>query len=150
MNPPVFVVDTHALVWFSKGHFRLFGPKALSVMLSNHTRIVIPSFAFIEVQYKFSPKMDGKKNSMRVPPTPLLRLVCNCKNVRILPRSPAVLSWEFKLARGKSSNGISDQDIPIAAATIVARECYEGQVSLITKDGTLKQWATSEGISVIW
>ena len=150
MNFPVFVIDTHALVWFSKGNVSLLGSGAARAMLQFRARIVVPSFAFTEIQLKFSPKMDSKKNSMRVPPTPLLRLVSNCSNVRILPRGPATLAWEAKLMRNRLTNGIPDQDIPIAAASMVARDYYEGPIALITKDGPLAKWAPSAGISIVW
>jgi hypothetical protein len=150
MNPLVVVLDTHALVWFAKSSVPLLGSEAFSAMFQYRSRIVIPSYAFTEIQLKFTPKMDSKKNNMRVPPTPLLRLVSNCSNVRILPRGPATLAWEFKLMRDKSRNGISDQDIPIAAASMVARDYYDGPIGLITKDRILEKWASSMGISIIW
>lgn len=150
MNSPVFVLDTHALVWFTKGILHQIGATALFSMSQYRARIVVPSYAFTEIQIKFTHKMDGKSNSMRLPPTPLLRLMSKCSNVRILPRGPATLAWEFKLSREKLSNGISDQDIPIAAATMVTRDYYDGQVGLITRDGSLSKWGSSVGIPIIW
>jgi len=148
MNPPLFVVDTHALVWFVKGCVLQLRSNSFVSMIHPRARIVIPSYAFTEVQREFTPKMG--RNNMRVPPTPLLRLVSKCSNVRILPSDPALLAWEFRLKRNNRANGIPDQDIAIAAAVMVAREHYEGPVALITKDGPLVKWALSAGVPVIW
>lgn len=150
MNAPLFVVDTHALVWFVKGRVLQLGLNSFVSMIHPRARIVIPSHAFTEVQQKFTHKMDSKKDSMRVPPTPLLRLANKCSNVRILPSGPTSLAWEFRLKRDKRTNGISDQDIAIAAAVMVTRQHYNGPVALITKDGPLAKWASSAGVPVIW
>jgi hypothetical protein len=150
MIPPIYVIDTHALVWFVKGRLAQFGLNAFVSMIHPRARLVIPSHAFTEVQQKFTPKLDSRKNNMRVPPTPLLRLVSKCSNVKILPRGPASLAWEFRLKRADRTHSLDDQDIAIAAAVLVARQYYEGPVALITYDGPLTEWASSAGVPVIW
>lgn len=150
MNPPLFVIDTHALVWFVKGRGPQLGLHALVSMVHPRARIVIPSHALAEVQQMFTPKMAGKKSSIRIPPTALLRLLSNCLNARVLPNGPASLAWEFRLRQARRTNGIPDQDIPIAAAVMVARQCADGDVALITRDGALVKWASSVGVPVIW
>jgi len=42
---PIYVLDTHALVWFTKGHAHKLGLNALLAMLSPRARVVIPSYA---------------------------------------------------------------------------------------------------------
>ena len=150
MNSPVYVLDTHALVWYVKGRMSQFGLNAFISMIHPRARIVIPAYALIEVQQKFTPKMDGKKNSMRIPPTPLLRLLCKCSNVRILPRGPETLAWEFRLKHTNRTNHIDDQDIAIAAAVLVVRQHCEEPVALVTNDGSLVKWASSAGVPIIW
>ncbi len=150
MKAPVFVLDTHALVWYAKGSVRKIGFAAFNSVHNNQAWIVIPLYVFTEIQRGFSHKMDTQKDQMRVPPTPLLRLICNCSNVRILPREAATVAWEFKLMRNRASNGISEQDVPIAAATLVVRDYYKGPVRLVTNDGPLSKWAASAGIPIIW
>jgi hypothetical protein len=150
MNAPLYVIDTHALVRYVKGSVSQLGMHSFVSMSHPRARIVIPSYVFTEVQQQFTSKMDGKKNRMRVPPTPLLWLASKCSNVRILPRGPASLAWEFRLKRDQRTNGIPDQDIPIAAAVMVARQHYGGAVALITRDGLLVKWASSAGVPIIW
>jgi PIN domain len=150
MNPPLFVVDTHALVWFVKGRGLQLGLNSFISMIHPRARIVIPSHVFTEVQQNFTHKMASRQNSMRVPPTPLLRLTTKCSNVRILPIGPATLAWEFRLRRHMRTNGISDQDIAIAAAVMASRQHYNGIVALITKDGSLANWALSARVPVVW
>jgi hypothetical protein len=150
MKPALLVVDTHALIWFVKGSVLPLGLNSFVSMIHPRARIVIPLHALTEVQQKFTPKMDSKKSSVRVPPTALLRLLNKCTNVRILPRGSVSLAWEFRLKRDKRTIGIPDQDIAIAAAVMVARQHYDGPVALITKDGPLTKWASSAGVPVIW
>jgi rRNA-processing protein FCF1 len=150
MNPPLFVIDTHALVWFVKGRVVQLGANSLVSMIHPRARIAIPSHVLTEIQQKFNPKMDGKKSSIRIPPTSLLRLAIKCSNVRILASDPVSLAWEFKLRRDTRANGIPDQDIAIAAAVMVALTHYDGPIVLVTKDGPLATWASSVRVPVIW
>jgi hypothetical protein len=148
MNPPIFVVDTHALVWFVKGRRSQLGVGSFLTMIHPCARIVLPSHSLREVEQKFTPKMSS--NCVRVPPTALLRLVYKCSNVRIIPEGPAFLACEFRLRREKRANSLPAQDIPIAASVIIARQYYDGPVALITKDRALTRWARSVKIPVVW
>lgn len=150
MKPPLYVIDTHVLAWFAKGWFLRLGSNAFVVMIHPRARIIIPSYALMEIERRFAPRKICDKNSIRVPPTALLRLINKCSNARILPNSPAVLASEFRLRREKRTNWIPDQDIPIAAAVMFARQHYDGPVALITKDGPLTKWAQSQTIPVLW
>ena len=145
MKAPAYVLDTHVLVWFAKGHAHKLGLNSLMALLGRRARIVVPSYALEEVQRQFSPSMRAGKD-MLVPPTPLLRLILKCLNARVLPRGPALLAEEFRLHKRHSS--IPVQDIPIAAAVLVAKKYYDGPVLLATCDRELKRWAGNMGIPV--
>lgn len=144
----VYVVDTHALVWFIKGDSQL-GLAALLAMLSERAQIVVPTFVLQEISQKFGPNMRGPKD-MHIPPTPVLRLLGKCANVRMLDRGAVVLAKEFQLKRDRRLNGVPASDTAIAAAALVVREYYDGEVCLITADGSLTKWASKLGIGIVW
>jgi rRNA-processing protein FCF1 len=150
MTSSVYVLDTHALIWFVKGTISQFGFDAFVSLIHPRARIVIPAHVFVEAEQKFTPKMASKKTAIRLPPTPLLRLVSKASNVRILPRGPTALAYEFRLRRNIRVTAIDHQDIPIAAAVLACREHYRGPVALITNDGELTKWAISMDVPVIW
>lgn len=143
------VLDTHVLVWYAKGSTHQLGPRTLKALKASSAKIVIPAYALIEIQRGFNHKMDTKRDGMRLPPTPLLRLLCNCPNVRILPRGKASLAWEFRLSH-ETGKAISQQDIPIAAAAMVCRDYYQGPIALVTQDGLLCKWSKTAGIQTIY
>ncbi len=149
MINPVYVLDTHAVIWFAKGRVDKFGKSAFVAMLSPRARLVIPSYAFEEIQRDFGPSMKLGKDPV-IPPSAILRLVRKCSNVKVLDRGIAVLAREFQLKTNERQNRIDHQDIPIAAAVLVVREYYQGPVVLVTCDPRLKTWAASVGITVIW
>jgi predicted nucleic acid-binding protein len=149
MIDPVYVIDTQALVRFTKGFSTQIGREALSAMLSPKSRIVVPTYVLQEVAWQFGPRMSAPKNIL-IPPTALLRLLRQCANVRLLDRGSVVLAREFQLRRENRFTGIPDQDVPIAAAAVVVREYYAGPVFLITCDRALKKWAPTAGINIVW
>jgi PIN domain nuclease of toxin-antitoxin system len=148
MTSPVYVLDTHCLVWFVKGHGRKLGLSTLLNLQNPHAKIVIPSFALEEIQGKFNPKMQSNKDAIKIPPTALLRLVIKCSNVRVLTRGPSVLAREFQLKNRQRQNDIPAQDVAIAAAVLVVRQSYSGPVLLLTRDFRLKAWAIRNGVTI--
>ena len=147
-KPAVYVVDTHALVWFLRGEVHKMGLSALFCMLHPRLRLIVPSYALEEVHRKFGPTMQA--GEILVPPSALLRLLLKCSNVRILNRGAAVLAREFQLKRQQRTNRIPDQDIPIAASVLAVQQHYEGKTVLLSGDSALKSWGVLNGITVIW
>ncbi len=153
VNPPVYVIDTHILAWFVQGLFRKLSHcrAAVWTLINPRTRIVIPSYALEEVRNKF-PYLNMRKNNnnIAIPPTALLRLLQLCSNAKILPRGEAILAKEFSLTMMLHHRriNIDAQDIPIAAAVLVAKDYYKGPIVLITSDTKLERWALSAGVSV--
>jgi len=149
MIQPVFVLDTHALIWFAKGQAHRLGLNALLAMLSPRAQIVVPSYALEETSLSFGPKLQLGKDP-GIPPAALLRLLQKCLNAKILDRGAALIAREIQLRSSRHQNGIDNQDIPIAAAVLVVRDYYRGPVLLVTCDQRLKRWAASAGITVVW
>ncbi len=149
-KPPIYVMDTHTLVWFAKGHAQRLGVNSLLVLIHPRARLVVPIYALEEIERRFTPRINSP-NYINIPPTALLRLLHHCANVRILPRGSACLAKEFQLRHLVQMHieNIPSQDIPIAAAVLVVRDYHHGRVVLLTSDGKLKAWATRIGVSVI-
>jgi hypothetical protein len=150
MNPAVYVLDTHIVAWFALGLLKKLNPAAVWTLFDRKARIVIPSYVLQEIRNKF-PYLNMRKNhDIPIPPTALLRLLQRCSNARILPRGEAILAKEFSLTLMLSQRqiDIAAQDIPIAAAVLVAKDYYGGPIILITSDAKLEKWALSVGVPV--
>jgi rRNA-processing protein FCF1 len=150
MKPAIHILDTNAVVFWGKGGSST--QKTIKALSDPQARLVIPSYVFEEIHIDFRKRLVNQNNgAIRIPPSPLLRLVKHCSNVRILPRGAAVLAWEFRLwnENNKRKIGISNQDIPIAAAVNAVRDCDAWTVVLVTSDGELRRWAMQNGVDVI-
>ena len=151
LKPAIYVVDTHIVVWFAEGLYTNLSWAATGTLLDPRTRIVIPSYVLQEIRNKFPYLNTRKNNQIAISPTALLRLLHRCSNARILPRGEAILAKEFalELMRSKRQIDVEAQDIPVAAAVLVAKEYYGGPTTLITSDEKLEKWALSVGIPVL-
>jgi hypothetical protein len=150
MKLPILVLDTQTLVRFALGLYLKLSHKAFFSLVDAKARIVIPSYSLEEILKKF-PYQKRKSDDIPIPPTALLRALRSCSNARILPRGAAVLYREFELNRKLNARRIvlANQDIPIAAATLVVQN-YTGEVvTLVTSDGGLSRWASVERIPVL-
>jgi hypothetical protein len=98
MKPAVYILDTNSVVFWGKGLSS--SRKTLQALSDPLARLVVPSYVFEEIQRDFTTRLFKlRDHAMKIPPSPLLRLVLHCSNVRILPRGPATLALEFRLAQ---------------------------------------------------
>jgi rRNA-processing protein FCF1 len=150
MRPPVYVIDTNALVWFAKGLVGKFNLNAFVALIHPRARVVVPSYVLEEIGQKFRP-FGNNNNSIKIPPSALLRTLVQCSNAKLLPRGAAVQATEFRLMSrvNRRLEEIDKQDIPIAAATLVVQECCGDPVVLITSDGKLIRWASTNGVHTL-
>jgi len=149
--PPIYVLDTHALVWFLKRDRRV-GPKALKIMLSSQSRLVVPAYIIDEIRLKsLTDNPQYRSDRIGLPPATVLRLVVTSHNIKVFPRSPAVLVEELRLQRAVQlrRQTIDKQDIPICATVLAIQKALSGSNSifLITKDTRIRQWAQ---IPIVW
>jgi hypothetical protein len=142
-QPPIYVVDTHALVWYLEGRLTALGKQALSVLSRPTSRLVVPIHCFEEIRLKFFPKESGAK-MIRVPPSAALRVVAHTTNIRIFPRGAGVLAEENRLRKLKL---ISDQDLPICATAIAIAKATSVDVFVLSKDGQMKR---SGLVQLVW
>lgn len=151
MIPPLFVLDTQALVRYLKGLRRRLGSEAFKIMIHPRARIVVPSYALEEIQAKFARLVSQSGREISIPPTACLRLLLRCSNTRVFPRGATVLAEEFRLGgRTPRKSPLERQDIPVAATVLAIRRGYAGTVSLVTCDQKLRIWASCERIPVVW
>ena len=147
----MYVLDTHTLVWFLKRDIKI-GRRALKIMLSSQSRLVVPIYLIEEIRLK-SLNDNPKHRNQRIglPPATVLRILTKSQNIKVFPRSPAVVFEEEKLYRAVMLRRqyLPRQDIPICATALAIKRAFtdSAEVFLITKDVDIRQWGK---IPIIW
>lgn len=147
----IYVLDTHALVWFLKRD-RKIGQRALKIMLSSQSRLVVPIYLIEEIRLK-SLNDNPKHHNQRIglPPATVLRILTNSQNIKIFPKSPAVAIEEENLYRAVMLRRYSlpKQDIPICATALAIKRALadSAKIFLITQDAGIRKWGQ---IPIVW
>lgn len=148
----VYVLDTQAWVWLLEGSPKL-SRAAKAVLLSQKSRLALPSYCFEEMGRKFPYTNVIKRDTIKIPPTPTLRLGLATVNIRVIPRgSSAPMAEELRLMslyQRKQLPIIDGQDIPIVAVVLALRKLFPS-TKLVSKDSKLTKWANRSGITVVW
>lgn len=147
----IYVLDTHALVWFLKRD-RTIGQKALKIMLCSQSRLVVPIYLIEEIRLKsLSDNPKHRNQRIGLPPATVLRILMKSQNIKVFPRSSAVAFEEETLHRAVMLRRqcLPKQDIPICATALAIKKALTDstEVFLITKDAEIRQWGQ---IPVIW
>ena len=146
---PIYVIDTHALVWFLKRNQPL-GRRALRIMLDSKSCLVVPIFAFEEIEQK-SIRFNNRSDQIGIPPGTALRIVMGSSNIKVFPKSPAVAFEILRLERAVNSKkeNLAKQDFPICATAMAIRKAVHGHslVYIISRDSRLRKWGR---IPIIW
>jgi PIN domain nuclease of toxin-antitoxin system len=147
----IYVLDTHALVWFLKRD-RTIGQKALKIMLSSQSRLVVPIYLIEEIRLKsLNDSLKHRNQRIGLPPATVLRTLAKSQNIKVFPRSPAVAFEEEKLYREVMLRRqyLPKQDIPICATALAIKRALTDSagVFLITKDPVIRQWGQ---VPIIW
>lgn len=148
---PIYVLDTHALVWFLKRN-RNIGSRALEVLLASRSQLVAPIYLIDEIRLK---SLNGgavyKNDRIALPPATVLRVLLSSHNIKVFPRSPAVVFEEEKLNRAIRFRQLEldKQDVPICATALAIQNVVAGgvPVNLITNDSKIRKWGK---IPLIW
>jgi len=146
MISPLYLLDTNALVHYLKGNVLRLGWGTFATLSARDSRLVVPSYALEEIQFKFARDTRSSRREINIPPTPCLKVLLTRSNVRVLARGPAVLDEEFRLRTPKPVLDI--QDIPIAAAALAIRRHY-GTLCLVTSDQELRSWALQNDLLIV-
>jgi predicted nucleic acid-binding protein len=152
MNPVlIYVLDTHALVWFLKRD-RPIGKKALTILLNRKSRLVIPIYAFEEIGMKSVRNSSANRpDRIGIPPATALRAVTGSINIKIFPKSPAVLLEEERLRREVRLRKafLDAQDLPICATALAIQKAFAGTavVYLLSKDADILKWGR---VPTVW
>ena len=92
-------------------------------------------------------KLRDTDDAPRIPPTPCLRLLLRCSNVRVFPRGPGVMAEELGLWRLYRDGPISHQDVQICATALAIQRATRLQVALVTCDKQIRKWGK---VPVLW
>jgi PIN domain nuclease of toxin-antitoxin system len=103
----IYVLDTHALVWFLEANRRL-GKRARSVLLKADTEIVIPAIVLAESKFLFA------KKRIRVDLDTIYRRVITARNCTVYPLDEAVIA--------KMPTSLEIHDAMIIATGLVIQE----------------------------
>jgi PIN domain nuclease of toxin-antitoxin system len=115
----IYVLDTHALVWFLEANRRL-GKRARSVLLKDDTEIVIPAIVLAESKFLFA------KKRIRVDLDTIYRRVITARNCTVYPLDEAVIA--------KMPTSLEIHDAMIIATGLVIQEAQGRGVAIITRD----------------
>jgi PIN domain nuclease of toxin-antitoxin system len=115
----IYVLDTHALVWFLEANRRL-GKRARSVLLKADTEIVIPAIVLAESKFLFA------KKRIRVDLDTIYRRVITARNCTVYPLDEAVIA--------KMPTSLEIHDAMIIATGLVIQEAQGRGVAIITRD----------------
>jgi len=147
----IYVLDTHTLVWFLKRD-RAIGQRTLKIMLSSQSRLVVPIYLIEEIRMKsLNDNLKHRNQRIGLPPATVLRILTKSQNIKVFPRSPAVVFEEEKLYRAVMLRRqyLHKQDIPICATALAIKRALadSAEVFLITRDAVIRQWGQ---IPIIW
>jgi PIN domain nuclease of toxin-antitoxin system len=115
----IYVLDTHALVWFLEANRRL-GKRARSVLLKADTEIVIPAIVLAESKFLFA------KKRIRFDLDTIYRRVITARNCTVYPLDEAVIA--------KMPTSLEIHDAMIIATGLVIQEAQGRGVAIITRD----------------
>lgn len=147
----VYVLDTHALVWFLKRD-RPIGVTALKILLSRSARLVVPIYVFDEIRMKSLGNTSSyKPDRIGIPPATALRVIARASNIKSFPKSPAVLFEEERLRREVRFRKVllDAQDIPICATALAIQKALSphSQTYIMSKDTRIRNW---KRVPIIW
>ncbi|MFQ5796309.1 MAG: type II toxin-antitoxin system VapC family toxin [Candidatus Bipolaricaulia bacterium] len=115
----IYVVDTHALVWFLEGNKRL-GKEAKTILLKADTEIVIPSIVLAECKFLFA------KKRISIDIEEIHKRVIIARNSTVYPLDEAVID--------KMPTTLEIHDAIIVATGLVLRETLGEEAAVITRD----------------
>lgn len=128
----IYVVDTHALVWYLEGDSKL-GPKAREIMRGESKRLIIPTIVLAEIRYISS------KRKIDLSLDEIFEIIEEDARCIVYPLDANVVElMPLKLEM---------HDAIICATAILYRDMLDEDVKVITKD---EQITVSQLIDVVW
>ena len=128
----IYVIDTHALVWYLEGDNKL-GPKAREIMRGENKRLIIPTIVLAEIRYLFSKgKIDRSLNKIFEIIEEDARCIVYPLDVNVVEFMPSKLEIH---------------DAIICATAMLYRDLLSEDVKVITRD---EEITSSQLIDVVW
>jgi len=128
----VYIVDTHALVWFLEGNPRL-SAAAKAALTDPAAHLVLPTIVLAETAYLYARKRTGI-NVERV-----LHEVASAENCTVYPLDEVIAS--------NISGDLELHDAIIVATALIYRDTLGETVAIVTRDERI----TRSGIvTVVW
>ncbi|MBS3909188.1 MAG: PIN domain-containing protein [Actinobacteria bacterium] len=115
----IYVIDTHALVWFIEGSKNL-GREAREIMRAAESSIVVPTIVLAEIKHLYNKKRIASVF------TEVRELLDDDERVTIYPLDDTTLDY--------LPEGLEIHDAIICATCLALQDSLEEEVILITKD----------------
>jgi len=128
----IYVVDTHALVWFLEASDRL-GREAGAILKRADSVLIIPSIVLAESKYLFA------KKRINLDLEAIYQQIIATRNCTIYPLDEAVIA--------ELPTTLEIHDAIIVATGLVIREALGEEVAVITRDEEIK---ASGLIETLW
>jgi PIN domain nuclease of toxin-antitoxin system len=128
----VYVLDTHAVVWFLEGSSRL-SAAAQSAMSDPASELVVPTIVLVEIQFLYA------KKRATVDLAAVRSELISVRNAVVYPLDAQVVSV--------TPTSLNIHDAIIVATAIVYRDVLKQGVEIITKDHEI---APSGLIATLW
>ena len=128
----IYVLDTHAIVWYLTTDPRL-SAAAEAVLDNLNAELVIPTMVLVEIQHLHA------KNKFQANLTDVEQRLIALRNCTVYPLNKKVVS--------QIPGGLDIHDSIIVATALVYRDLHQKPVTLVTKDTKITQ---SGLIQTLW
>jgi len=128
----IYVVDTHAIVWFLEGDARL-SKAAYNALINIDAQLVIPTIVLAEITFLYA------KHRVTIGLAEVIAYITSAENCVIYPLDETVIDH--------IPTSLDIHDAIIVATALVFRDVLEENTAVITKDGKI---GTSGLVNVIW
>ena len=128
----IYILDTHALVWYVENDPRLSQP-ARSLLLTPQVELVIPTMVLVEIRHLHA------KGRFKTTLAAVYQHFIHVKNCRIHPLDEDLVSF--------IPTGLNIHDSIIVATALFYRDAKQLPTALITKDGEITR---SRLIQTLW
>ena len=128
----IYVIDTHALVWFLEGNQNL-SHKAMNIMLTSEFPIIVPTIVLAEMKYLF----DRKRITTAF--DDIRKRLYDDERVTIYPLDDLVIDY--------LPEQLEIHDAVICATCLALQNTLGEEVQLITKDEAIVK---SSIVATVW
>lgn len=134
----VYVIDTHALLWYLDDNARL-GQRARSALIDPESRFLVPAIALAEALFI----LEKGRTSISITETDLINALRSDERIGIAPLNQDVIEATLNC---KAIDEIHDRQI-VATALVAQDDNDDISVPVLTRDANIRD---SGLVNIIW